>query len=79
MLPVRRTSWPSSISAASPRITHPIARTSRLNAIPWTPDSKSSSSFAIVEGSPSTVATPSPTWVTRPISSRVTVGSNVSA
>src|SRR6266511_6306833 len=76
MRPVWRTSSPSSIFDASPRITHPISRTSRLNAIPRMPPGNSSSSFASVPGSPSTRATPSPVSVTWPISSRVTPCSN---
>src|SRR6266511_2990177 len=76
--PVCLTSSPSSIWEASPRITHPIWRTSRLNAIPRMPPGNSSSSLARVEGRPSTRAMPSPVSVTRPTSSRDTPGSKPS-
>src|SRR5215204_14393 len=68
--PVRRTGWPSSMPANSPRTTTPISLTSRFSARPSVPSSNSSSSFAIAEGSPSTRAIPSPAIATRPTSSR---------
>src|SRR3954467_10374389 len=70
MLPVRRTSWPSSMCWASPRMTQPISRTSRLSAMPRTPPSNSSSSLVMHECRPSTRAMPSPVSVTTPTSSR---------
>src|SRR3954466_13751947 len=70
MLPVRRTSWPSSMCCASPRMTQPISRTSRLSAMPRTPPSNSSSSLVMHECRPSTRAMPSPVSVTTPTSSR---------
>src|SRR3954447_4786432 len=70
MLPVRRTSWPSSMCWASPRMTQPISRTSRLSAMPSTPPSNSSSSLVMHECRPSTRAMPSPVSVTTPTSSR---------
>src|SRR4051812_5188880 len=70
MLPVRRTSWPSSMCCASPRMTQPISRTSRLRAMPRTPPSNSSSSLVMHECRPSTRAMPSPVSVTTPTSSR---------
>src|SRR6516164_9417104 len=66
--PVRRTCWPSSTLAKSPRMTTPISRTSRLSARPRIPPGNSSSSFAIAEGSPSTRAMPSPHSATVPTS-----------
>ena len=74
--PVCLTSSPSSIPEASPKTTQPISRTSRLRAMPSRPPGNSSSSRAMVEGMPSTRAIPSPVSVTRPTSSRVTVGRN---
>src|SRR5919108_1308230 len=74
--PVCLTSLPSSIPEASPNTTQPISRTSRLRAMPSRPPGNSSSSSAIVDGIPSTRAMPSPVSVTRPTSSRVTVGRN---
>src|SRR4051794_26000249 len=71
MLPVRRTSWPSSMCWASPRMTQPISRTSRLSARPSTPPSNSSSSLVMHECRPSTRAMPSPVSVTTPTSSRL--------
>src|SRR4051794_15333016 len=71
MLPVRRTSWPSSMCWASPRMTQPISRTSRLSAMPSTPPSNSSSSLVMHECRPSTRAMPSPVSVTTPTSSRL--------
>src|SRR3954451_422726 len=70
MLPVRRTSWPSSMCWASPRMTQPISRTSRLSAMPRTPPWNSSSSLVMHECRPSTRAMPSPVSVTTPTSSR---------
>src|SRR3954465_8451076 len=70
MLPVRRTSWPSSMCWASPRMTQPISRTSRLSAMPSPPPSNSSSSLVMHECRPSTRAMPSPVSVTTPTSSR---------
>src|SRR3954454_2134327 len=70
MLPVRRTSWPSSMCWESPRMTQPISRTSRLSAMPSTPPSNSSSSLVMHECRPSTRAMPSPVSVTTPTSSR---------
>src|SRR5512133_435975 len=72
--PVWRTSSPSSIPEASPKTTQPISRTSRLRAMPSRLPGNSSSSRAMVEGMPSTRAMPSPVSVTRPTSSRVTLG-----
>src|SRR5215469_1236948 len=66
--PVRRTCWPSSTLAKSPRMTTPISRTSRFSASPRIPPGNSSSSFAIAEGSPSTRAIPSPASATVPTS-----------
>src|SRR6266511_5465121 len=74
--PVCLTSSPSSMPEASPKTTQPISRTSRLSAVPRRPPGNSSSSRAMVEGIPSTMAMPSPVSVTRPTSSRVTVGRN---
>src|SRR6266508_5554432 len=54
----------------------PITRRSRLRAVPSRPPGNSSSSLAMADGSPSTMAMPSPVSVTRPTSSRVTVGRN---
>ncbi|CAB4599525.1 unannotated protein [freshwater metagenome] len=68
--PVRRTDEPSSIPVVSPRITTPISRTSRFSARPRVPFSNCKSSFAIVDGRPSTRAIPSPAWLTVPTSSR---------
>ena len=67
--PVRLTCWPSSILLNSPRMTTPISRTSRFSAMPRVPSSNSSSSFAIADGRPSTLAMPSPHSVTVPTSS----------
>src|SRR4051795_8782861 len=69
--PVRRTSWPSSMCWASPMMTQPISRTSRLRARPRTPPSNSSSSLVMHECRPSTRAMPSPVSVTTPTSSRL--------
>src|SRR5215212_4300379 len=74
--PVCLTSSPSSIPEASPKTTQPISRMSRLRAMPSSPPGNSSSSRAMVEGIPSTRAMPSPVSVTRPTSSRVTLGRN---
>ena len=68
--PVRRTGWPSSMPAKSPRTTTPISVTSRFRARPSVPSSNSSSSLAIAEGRPSTRAMPSPATETWPTSSR---------
>src|SRR5262252_1513758 len=54
--PVRRTCWPSSTLAKSPRMTTPISRTSRFSARPRIPPGNSSSSFAMAEGLPSAMA-----------------------
>ena len=72
--PVRRTSWPCSMWAASPRMTQPISRSSRLSASPNRPPSNCSSSLVIVACRPSTRAMPSPVSMTRPTSSRVVSG-----
>src|SRR5689334_9388035 len=69
--PVRRTSWPSSMCVASPRMTQPISRSSRFRARPRTPPWNSRSSLVIVDCRPSTRAMPSPVSRTRPTSSRV--------
>src|SRR4051794_23427073 len=69
--PVRRTSWPSSMCSASPMMTQPISRTSRLSARPRTPPWNSSSSLVMHECRPSTRAMPSPVSVTMPTSSRL--------
>src|SRR6266699_5580813 len=74
--PVRWTSSPSSMPADSPKMMQPISRRSRLRAVPRSPPGNSSSSLAMADGSPSTWAMPSPASVTRPTSSRVTVGRN---
>src|SRR6266542_3425670 len=74
--PVCLTSSPSSMPEASPKITHPISRTSRFVATPKIPPGNSSSSLARVDGRPSTRAMPSPDSVTCPISSRTTCGWN---
>src|SRR5215467_6450274 len=50
-------------------MTTPISRTSRFSARPRVPSSNSSSSFAIAEGRPSTLAMPSPASTTVPTSS----------
>src|SRR6266545_4247923 len=76
MRPVWRTSPPSSIPDSSPNTTQPTSRTSRLRATPSSPPGNSSSSLAMVDGMPSTMAMPSPVSVTRPTSSRVTDGRN---
>src|SRR5215470_14321664 len=67
--PVRLTRWPSSILLKSPSMTTPISRTSRFSASPLVPSSNSSSSFAIADGRPSTLAMPSPHSTTVPTSS----------
>src|SRR5919198_2047362 len=74
--PVCLTSSPSSMPEASPKITQPISRTSRLRATPSRPPGNSSSSLAMVEGIPSTRAMPSPASTTRPTSSRSRLGLN---
>ena len=67
--PVRRTCWPSSILLKSPSTTTPISATSRFWARPRVPSSNSSSSLAMAEGRPATLAMPSPHSVTVPTSS----------
>src|SRR5919197_2126169 len=77
--PVRLTSLPSSTTSKScVNRMHPISRTSRFRATPTIPLGNSSSSLAMVPGSPSTRAMPSPAAVTAPTSSRVTFGLNAS-
>src|SRR2546426_4581588 len=75
MRPVRLTGSPSSMSAnCSSRITQPIRSSSRFDARPSLPPGNSSSSLAMVRGSPMTTAMPAPASRTRPTSSRSTEG-----
>ena len=78
MRPVCVTGSPSSMPAESPKMMQPISYSSRLKAMPSRPPGNSSSSLAIVRGSPETRAMPSPTSITRPTSSRSTLGSQLS-
>jgi hypothetical protein len=74
MRPVWVTASPSSMRAASPKTMQPISSSSRLKAMPSRPPGNSRSSLAIARGRPETRAMPSPDSITRPTSSRETVG-----
>src|SRR6059058_1955896 len=77
-LPVRRTGSPSLILSHSPKSATPTLSSSRLNAMPTTPWSSSSSSSATQFSRPWTRAMPSPTWRTAPTSARSVSTSNFS-
>src|SRR5258708_7038830 len=76
--PVRRTASPSLILSHSPKRATPTLSSSRLNAIPTTPWSSSSSSSATQFSSPWTRAIPSPSCRTAPTSARFVSTSNSS-
>src|SRR5512139_2978590 len=73
---VRRTNWPSSMSAYSPRMITPTRSSSRLNAMPSAPLANSTSSFDCTLVRPLTRAMPSPTSSTSPTSTASTCGLN---
>ena len=69
ILPVARTSWPSSSPVTSPSTTAPMESSSRLRASAFTPPSSSRISFTATLGSPVMLAMPSPISRMRPTSS----------
>src|SRR5438270_6364419 len=69
-LPVRRTGSPSRTCCHSPKSAQPTSSSSRLNASPTTPCSRSSISIATAFSRPYTRAMPSPIWSTVPTSER---------